>query len=375
MLEYATPAARAGLALLIVVILAEPSMAQQRFEFGASLAAVEVYDDNLFSSPEAPEPDNIWRLSPRLSLGRRSPRLTLLGRYGLDAERFRRHPSLDTPLAGQDASFEMSWAPSKRLVASTTASYVETQAPGELSILTGLELGRVRARRLSAEQSFSWQMGARTKGVIEQTFMREEVAGFPRMDTQVASLRLERRFGALDVGHMGYSARRFDSDMDVILAQVVTLGWSREITPRAHFEIEAGPRLSEHAVGAEVTASLRHRFARGEASLSYVHTQTTVLGHAGPVMTKGVTAMFRQQLLPSLTLAGGPTVARVQGRGSEFEVFRLGVEVAWRLTRRLSLSASHQFNFQSGVPGLARPDAEIVHNLFMLRAVAASSRN
>jgi hypothetical protein len=375
MLAYAPPAARAGLALVVVILLPDPSMAQQRFEFGASLAAVEVYDDNLFSSPEAPEPDNIWRLSPRLSFGRRSPRLTLRGRYGLDAEWFRNHPSLDTPLAGQDASFEMSWAPSQRVVASTTASYVETHAPGELTILTGLELGRVRARRLSAKQSFSWQMGARTKGAIEQTFMREEVAGFPRMDTQVASVRLERRLGALDVGHLGYTARRFDSGVDVMLSHVVTLGWIREITPRDHFEIEVGPRLSERALGAEVTASLRHKFARGEAGLSYVQTQTTVLGQTGPVITKGVTAMFRQQLLPSLTVAGGPTFARVTGRGSEFDVYRFNLEMAWRLTRRLSLSASHQFNFQSGVPGLARPDAEIVHNTFMLRAVAASSRN
>ena len=375
MLEYATPVARAGLAFLIVVILADPSMAQQRFEFSASLAAVEVYDDNLFFHTEAPEPDNIWRLSPRLSLGRRSPRLTLVGRYGLDAESYRRHPSLDTPLAGQDASLEMSWVPSKRWTATTIASYAEAQSPGALNVLTGLELGRRRGRRLSARESLSWRIGARTKGVLEQSSTREEVAGLPRTDTQTASLRLERRLGALDVGHIGYSARRFASEADAILSHVVTLGWRREITPRAHFELEAGPRLSEHVVGAEVTASLRHRFARGEAGLSYIHTQTTVLGQTGPVMTQGVTATFRTQMLQSLTLAAGPAFARVQGRGSEFEIYRLDVEVAWRLTRRLSLSASHQFTLQRGVPGLARPDAEIVHNALMLRAVAASSRN
>lgn len=350
-------------------------MAQDRFEFGASLAAVEVYDDNLFASAEAREPDNIWRLSPRLSLGRRSPRLTLLGRYGLDAERFRRHPSLDTPLAGQDASLEMSWAPSKRLVASTTASYVEAQSPGTLNVLTGLELGRRRGRRLSARQLLSWQMGARTKGVIEDSFMREEVAGFPRMDTQTATLRLERKLGALDVGGLSYSARRYASDVDAILSHVVTLGWRREVTPLTHFELEVGPRFTERAVGAEMSVSFRHRFPRGEATLSYVHTQTTVLGEAGPVMTEGVTATFRHRLFESLTLAAGPAIARVEGRGSEFEIFRLGLEVAWRLTRRLSLSASHQFNLQSGAPGFAQPNMEIVHNVFTLRAVAASSRN
>jgi hypothetical protein len=96
-----------------------------------------------------------------------------------------------------------------------------------------------------------------------------------------------------------------------------------------------------------------------------------VLGQAGPVMTKGVTATLSRQLFGSLTLAAGPTLARVQGRGSEFEVYRLNLEMAWRLNRRLSLSASHQFNFQSGVPGLTR-NAEIVHNAFVLRAVATA---
>ncbi|HVD76142.1 MAG TPA: hypothetical protein VNH43_00970, partial [Vicinamibacteria bacterium] len=71
--------ARGGLAVLIVILSTDTSMAQQRFEFGASLAAVEAYDDNLFFSPVAQEQDNIWRLSPRLSLGRLSPRFTIQG--------------------------------------------------------------------------------------------------------------------------------------------------------------------------------------------------------------------------------------------------------------------------------------------------------
>jgi hypothetical protein len=366
------PAARTGLALLIVIFATDPSMAQQRFELGGSLAAVEAYDDNLFFSPDAPEQDDIWRLSPRLRLGRRSPHLTLRARYGLDAESYRRHPALDTALAGQDASLEMTWTPSHRLVASTTASYAEAQAPGMLNLLSGLELGRHRGRRLSARQSFTWQLGARTQAAIEQSFTREAVDGFPRTDTEAVILRLQRRLGGLDRGHLSYSARRFDFDGDEVLSHVVALGWTREITPLDHFEIEAGPRLSDHAMGMEVTASLRHRFARGEASLAYMHTQTTVLGQVGPVMTKGVTAAFSRRLLPSLTLAAGPSFARVQGRGPEIEVYRLNLDVAWRLTRRLTVSASHQFNFQSGVPGLARPDAEITRNAFVLRAVASS---
>ena len=350
-------------------------MAQQHFALTGSVAAAEVYDDNLFFSPEAPERDDIWRFSPRLGFSRRWPAFTLRGAYGLDAESYRHHRSLDTPLAGQDASLDMSWTLSRRFVASTTASYAESQAPGMLNTLTGLEVGRHRGRRLFARQSFSLRVGAQTQVVLEPSLTSEVVEGFPSTDVQAVALRVERRLSGLDRGHVSYSARRFDFAGDAVFAHVLAVGWSHEITPLAHFEVEAGPRLTDRVVGAEVTASLRHRFTRGEAALSYMHTQTTVLGEAGPVMTKGVMATFAWQVLPSLTLASGPSFARVQGQGPEFEVYRLGVDVAWRLTRRLALSASHQFNFQSGVPGLTRPDAQIVHNAFTVRATATSSRN
>jgi hypothetical protein len=368
-------AACAGVAVLIVTLFTDPSMAQERFQLGASVTAVQVYDDNLFLSPDAPERDNIWRLSPRLTFGRRSRHLTLLGRYGLDAEAYRVHRSLDTPLAGQDASLEMTWMPSKRLVASTTASYAEAQTPGMLNLLSGLEFGRHRSRRFSAQQSFAWQVGPRIRVAIEPSFTREAVEGVPLTDTETVSLRLERRLGAVDGGHLSYSARRYEFDGDALFSHVVALGWTREITPLDHFAVEAGPRLSDHAVGAEVTASLRHRFERGEAGLAYVHTQTTVLGQAGPVVTQAVTATVRRRLFDSLSFGAGPAFARVQGRGSEFEIFRLDFEVSWRLTRGLSVSASQQFTYQSGIPALTRPVVEVAHNAFVLRAVAASSRN
>lgn len=368
----APPVARAALVLLGLVLLPDRALAQQRFQFGGSLGLVEVYDDNLFLASEARERDHIWRLSPRLSLGRRSPRLTLLGRYGLDAETYRRHSSLDTPLAAQDASLELSWTASRRLVASARAFYGEAQSPGALNTLTGLELGRLRGHRLSATELLSWRMGASTEGTLEQSFTREEVAGFPRTDTQGVSLGLERRLGPIDRSRVRYSARRFSSDGEVILSHVVTLGWSHEITPLAHFELDAGPRLSGRTVDAEVSVGLRHRFRQGEAGVAYVQTQTTVLGEAGPVTTKGVTLTFSRQFLGSLTVLASPAFFRIQGRGSEAAVHRLNLEVAWRVTRRLSLAASHQFGRQEGGLGLGRPDAEIVHNRLQLRAVASA---
>jgi hypothetical protein len=366
------PAARGGLGLVALALMSNLTMAQEPFRFGGSLSMVEVHDDNLFSAPESREPDDIGRLSPRLRLTRRSPRLALSGRYGLDAEKFRRHPSLDTPLAAQDATLELTWTASRRLTASATAAYAEAQSPGALNTLTGLELGRREGRRLSTTESLSWRIGARTTGTVEQSFMREDVVAIPRTDTQTVGLGLERRLGPVDRVRVSYSARRFGSREELILSHVLTLRWSREVTPLAHFEFEAGPRLSGHTLGAEVSAALKHRFHDGEAGVAYVHTQTTILGETGPVMADGLTATFKRQLGEAFTVAGGPAFYRVQGRGPEIAVHRLDLEVAWRLSGQLSLAASRQFSLQRGVPGLERADAQIVRNTLLLRAVASA---
>lgn len=349
------------------------AIAQQRLQLHGAVGLAEVYDDNLFSSPVDRERDHIWRFSPRVSLVRRSPRLTLSGAYGVDAETFRNHPTLSTALAAQDASLAMSWSPSSRLVASSAATYADAQSPGRLDTLTGLELGRVRGRRLSATGSLSWQAGALTTGTLEQGFMREEIDGLPRTDTHAASVGLERRLGSSDSGRLKYSARRFGSDGEAVLSHVLTVRWSREVTRLAHFEVEVGPRFLGAGVGAEVSAGLTHRFARGSAGVAHVRTQTTVLGHSGPVTVEGTSATFSRQLLRSLRAAGGAGRFRVQAPGFEATIRRLSLEAGWHVTRRLSLTAIHHFNLQRGAGSLERRDAEIVHNTFMIRLVAGSA--
>ena len=349
------------------------SAAPSGFRFSHSLTLMQTHDDNLFSTPTAREADDVWRLSPRLGLAYHSARLALNARYGLDAELFRLHPELTTAAAGQDATLDLAWTPSKRVTAAAGASYAEAQAPGELNGVTGLQVGRVRARRFSATGSFDWHVGPRTTASVEPAFTREEVAGGVGNELRAVSVAFERRMGPIDRGRVSYGFRRFAFADDGTDSHVVTLGWSRDITPTAHFELEAGPRVTGHLVGAEVSAALKHRFRRGETSLAYLRTQTTVLGEPGPVTAEGMTATFSRRLVGPLQIGGGPAVFRVRGERSEATVRRLGLELTWRVSRTLSVAASHQFSLQRGGLGLTgAPDAEIVRNVLLLRVIAAS---
>jgi hypothetical protein len=368
---------RAGLVLLLSTALPPLSVtAQSRFELKGSLALAEVYDDNLFSRPFGEQEDFISRLSGRLGVGRRSSHLTLLARYGLDAESFQRHPELNTATAHQEGAADLIWAPSKRWAVAAGASYAEAQSSAELNTVTGLEAGRIQGQRLSTSASLSRRMGSLTKVTVGHSFTHEEVEGGPVTDTQAATLGIKRRLGRSDEGSLRYGAQRFAFDGEVIVSHVVTLGWSREVTPFAHFELDAGPRLTGHTVGAEVAASLKHRFQRGEAALSYLRTQSTVIGQPGPVTAEGMTASFSRHLLRSLRVGGGPSVFRVRGTGTESTIHRMNLEVDWRLTRGLSLAASHAFSLQRGGLGVELdPGTQMTHNALLIRLLAGSPAN
>jgi hypothetical protein len=121
-------------------------------------------------------------------------------------------------------------------------------------------------------------------------------------------------------------------------------------------------------VAAEVSASLRHRFRRGEAELTYLRTQVPLLGQPGLASVEGVTASFGHGFGRSFRVALAPAAFTTRRPGFSARVVRLGLSAGWRLTRDLELSGSHQFNLQNG--GLARAPEEIARNTFFLRLVA-----
>jgi hypothetical protein len=357
-------------------LLSTQAMAQSRFQFDASVDLLGSYDDNLFYRHADREEDFVSRLSGRLGAGYRSATLRVRAHGALDAEAYREHPELNTAAASRDAGIDLRWAPSKRVVATAAAAYAEAQTSGQLNTITGLETGRFPGRRLLTSASLSHRLGARTTAIAEHVFTSEKLAEGPVTDLMAGGLGIKHRFGPLDEGRMGYSARRFVVGPDVTVSHVATVGWTREVTPTVRFELDAGPRRSGRTVAAEASAAFRYRSRRSEVAIAYLRTQSTVLGQPGPVMTEGVSATFGRQLLRSLRVAGGPALFRVGSADAQITVARMNVLVGWSVTRHLSVLASHQFSFQRGEPGLEEgPGAEVRHNKFWLSIAAGTAAN
>lgn len=364
---------RPGLVFVTAGLLpAAAARAQSRIDFTTSLRLVQLHDDNIFSRPSSREEDLISRLSPRLGAGYRSATLSVLARCALDAELFQRHPELNTARARQEAAIDVRYLPTGRTTFTASASYSDTQNPGELNVITGIEAGRAPARAFHATQSVARTLGPLTKATVAHRFAREQVSGYLANGTQVASLALERELGPTDEGRVDYSLGRFTFGPDVTNFHVLTLGWSREITPLAHFELKAGPRASGGRLDPEISAGLRARFRRGDVGLAYLRTQTVVVGLPRPVTAEGVSGSFSRQLLRGLRVAGGSSVFRSRGGSFAATVYRLNLDVTWRLTRLLSLAGSHQLGFQrGGIEGA--PTEDVSHNVFLLSVVAASA--
>jgi hypothetical protein len=368
---------RARFLLPMLAAVAAPAAADgRRFDVAASVAVGQSYDDNVFAVPVARRADTISQVTPKLGLTFQSTRLRLGVGISQDAESFRANDELSTGRARREGTLDARWLPGDGFELAARASHTETHSPGEFAVitdfeLTGLELRRSLARRTAATGTIAKRLGARTRVVAEHGYTADEVVGGVASVTSTAGAHLERNVGPTDLFTMAYLQRRFSAAGSRSISHAVTLGWTREITPRAHLELVAGPRWSATAVEPELAASLRHTFRRGDATLSFVQTETAVIGEPQPVAARGLSLRLSHSPRRGLRLSAGPSVFEARGRDLEATVYRLGADLAWRLGRQVALEAAQELSVQRGTLD-GRPRGEIVHNTVQLRLVAGA---
>jgi hypothetical protein len=373
-----TAAAPAGaLAVLLALCGLGPrgAEAQPGFYATPTLSVAEVYDDNLFSTPIGREHDFISRFSPALEAGYRSAPLTLQGRYGFDAELYAEHPELNQPQARQEAAVELQGRPTPTLRLGLSGAFLETHTAGELNVETGLNVGRVRAQRVSLDGSAGWQLDPRTEATGEAGVADDEIEDGLRTRTYSAGGRLARQLTPRDAGHVGLTFRHFVFDEgETQTSQAAVVGWRHTFTPRATLELSAGPRFSDGTVDPEVSASLRYRLQTGELALTYARTQATSVGQVGTLTTESVTAPIVWEPRRSLRFRATPNAVRAEQAGLQAEVYTLSLEASYQLTRFVALEASYGFSLQRGsTASAALADQEITRNVIALRFAFTST--
>jgi hypothetical protein len=371
-----TATAQAG-ALAVVLALGLPgppgAEAQPGFYATPSLSVGEVYDDNLFSTPTGRQTDFISRFSPALEAAYRSAPLTLLGRYGFDAELYAEHPELNEAQVRQDASFEIQSRPTPTLRFGLTGFFRETQTAGELNVETGLAAGRERAQRLGVTTSAGWQLGPRTEATFDGEAADDAVTRGIDTRSYTAVAGLTRELTPRDVGRLGLTFRHFVFDgEETEMSEAVVVGWRRTLTPRTSVSLDAGPRFTDGSVDPEVSASLHHRLQTGDLSLTYARQQTTAIGQAGALTTDGLTALAAWEPRRFLRFRASPRVVRAERAGEEVMVYGLSLEASYQLTKAVALEARYDYAFQRGSTTPSAGADEIARNIVVLRVTFAS---
>src|SRR5262245_59059727 len=200
---------RTSIVALALAFLGAPALAQQA-RFTPSLVVSQCYDDNVFSTSLDPETDYITRIIPSAEGSYRTPSFSAMGRYSLEADFFREHPSVSTVPAGQDVTAELGFAPSRRVRLDARGAYTETRSASGLASVLGLDLGQVNARGVAAGGSLNWRLARRTRSIFTADWDRDQLVGAEWGSTRAASASFAHRLGAHTEASVGFTLRRFD---------------------------------------------------------------------------------------------------------------------------------------------------------------------
>lgn len=368
-------ACRAAL-LAIIVVAPKTASAQDDAYARMSVSTTQVYDGNLFATPASrvPQADLISRFGPALEAGYVSIPMKLVARYEIDAERYLSHAELNRNVARQDAAVTLQYLPMHRLGLSVDASYVGTQTPGEFNLESQLAVGRARAERVAMGSAATYDWSGVTKVTFEYTFGKDALAGGVASATHTSRVGFQRRTGLRNTYRVDYQSQHVGfSNGAPEASSVITGGWVHGITERTGFEIAVGPRVSEGAIRAEVSALLRRQLRRGEVSMGYSRTQVTAIGEHGTIDVHRVAASATYRPERHFSLTGTPAFARSARDERHVPVYTLDVEAVVEATRRLSLVASGRIGRQEGT--LAGPREAISYRSLALKLMVTLPRS
>ncbi|HEX5055759.1 MAG TPA: hypothetical protein VFX02_04590 [Gammaproteobacteria bacterium] len=324
-----------------------------------SLMAALAEDDNIFFSSTNPEDDSVLRVSPAIEAGYRSAPTAFNAYYTLDALHYDRFSELDDNTARQHGELNFSHEATTRLSLLADSSYTETEAPGEIDPISGLELGRVRAEHFYFSPGAVYQFDRVTTGSVSYSLNREDVAGGVGSDTQVLALHADHLVSRRDTLSFGYQAESFDfEDGGSVDMHVLLVGGTRRFTPQTSVSLLAGPRFwedgDEDEIDPEVAAGFLHEFSRGDFGVTYARSQTAVIGIEGAATTQNLNVELVYPIGKDLGLRFETGFITSELRGLEADSVVTDAELAWRLDDYLTLVGSYEFNSQRG--SLETPD-------------------
>ena len=344
---------RAPIVMMIVSALslvASRASAQPVMQLSPTIEVSQRYDSNIFLTAAGDQSDYVTRVSPGLDMRYRQRIFTLTTHYGFDAERFTEHTDL-TSVDAHRALVDVHYSPMARVSFATAAAFTQTQVPGELNTVSGFITGRARAQRLSLRPSITGELGRRTRAVAEYEASDDRLAGGIGLGTHTATLRFERNYSERTSATLGYTVQRFAFSAPApmsTMTHAMTVGVTHELSRRAGFSLQVGPRVTDGRTTPEVAVAIHTTGLSSGLSLQYARTQSTVLGLAAPADVQSIATTARFKPWSPMRVEVSPGWFRMTSPGVSADVAHARIEASVALAPTLALAAAYDGNFQQG---------------------------
>ena len=372
--------AAVGVIILFAVSLFFPAPAMAQGESAQSVALNPVsgfvvtpyvsletlYDSNIFASANQRESDTILRLSPGIGVAYTSTRSTFNFLYTFDSERYSRHSDLNSWQTRQAGLIGGTYAFTDRLTGGLSGNYLETYYPGELAPVTGVELTRTRATRISVRPTARYQFTPKTYANFFYDRTREHVAGGLTTFISTASAAVISQLTRRDQLTLQYQSSWFDFSTGTSpISRVFTFGWKRNLSREFSLFFVAGPRVTDGHTVADIYAAISRDTQRTSQMVSYTRSQLTLAGQTGVYDTYNWAAIFDFRPTPRWGIQLAPGYYRVSQGNQEAAAYRFGLAGRYWFARDWAVGLSYQYSRQRGVLGTAN-DALILRNVVAL---------
>lgn len=346
------------------------AMAQSGWYWAPSFAFGRAYDDNVFESALQPQSDYLWRFSPALQAGYRSPALSFDGFYTFDVERYSAHRQLDSNQASKHGAVDLAYRASPRLDLGMDGTYVKTNTPNELAEAAGLQLGRATAAVYSLQPSASYRFTPLTTGTVRYSFTHETLTGGVDSNIRNATLTLAHALSERDSANLNLEGSDYQfTQSSTTSTHALTAGWVHAFSANTSLSLQAGPRVTEGRHSTDIIASLRQTGEHGAWSLGYSRVLGTIIGIPGTVDMRIASANVAYWPNGSWQFQLLPTFISDRGFGPPIKVYELQFRAGYRLNQALSLIGWYQADVQHGALN-ASSDERIMRHVVFIGLVA-----
>ena len=275
---------RAALVAGAALTMVSEGYAQSRTWFVPAVSLSLSHDSNLFVVPDSAG-DTLAHVRPSFDAAYESPNRELHGFVAFEAQRSAKYPALNMLGAQRTALVDARVRTSPRTSIGLGGRHDRTDSPSELSLESGILLGRQIATRTQVTPSASYRLRSRTTLTAQYDGTRESLSGYPGQTLHAARAGMDYAWSARTQWGGRYVARSFvASPLDREYSHMLLASWSRQFTPGANASVQLGPRFSSYSgVRPELLASFLHRTPRQRFLVDYWQGETIVLGVPGPV--------------------------------------------------------------------------------------------